>query len=150
MGKLKRIRKIDNKTFETDSVVEKFGEKVTKHSLLASGAEAQQLETQSKVHLEEDQGSGAAVILRIFEFGMNVEAIKLAQPSKQDIFNSHLKGIELALWRDGFKVHPDVSPKIIFDTKNLKYKIFVAARPMRGNHVSLHTNTLSDIVHNRT
>src|SRR3990167_9740756 len=94
---------------------------------------AQTVETQSETHLEDDTGHGEAAIIRMFEFAMNPEVIKKVKPTRQDIFNSHYKGIEIALWKDGMKVLPEVNPRIVIDEKAMKYRIFVGARPMRGH-----------------
>lgn len=105
------------------------------------------IEVKSDTHLEDDQGGGGAAIIRCFEFGVNPQAFMEAKPTKQQLFNSHLKGIELALWRDGMKVMPDVNPRILIDEKNLKYKIFVGAQPMRGHTLIEQPRTLSEQIH---
>lgn len=144
----KRIRKVNNTTFETDGVVEKFGEKVSKHELLGGGAEVQQLQVESKTHLEDDIGSGNAAIIRMFEFGMNLHTFNEVRPTKQQIFNSHLKGIEVALWKDGLKPLTSVEPKITLDAKTRTYRIFVGAQPMKGHILREQPKTLKQIVHN--
>jgi len=109
--------------------------------------EVQSIEAQSNIHLEDDEGHGGAAIVRMFEFGINPIAWKEMQPTKQDIFNSHYKGIEVALWKDGMKVMPDVNPKIVIDEKKLTYKIFVGAQPMKGHILNAKPRTLSELVH---
>lgn len=93
---------------------------------------ANQVSAKSEVHLEDDQGQGDPVILRMFEFSANPETFKLFKPSKQDLFNSHAKFMEVSLWRDGMAVVPDIEPRVILSKRQMKYKIFVGARPMKG------------------
>lgn len=146
--------------------VQKFGgvdsmgtvrdENLTKFTSEMSGNESyhnntdynlESIETQSDTHLEDDIGGGGAAIIRIFEFGMNPEAFKQYQPTKQELFSSHYKGIELALWKDGLKPIPEVNPKIIVDEKANKYRIFVGAQPMKGHMLYEQPKTLSEQLH---
>lgn len=105
--------------------------------------EAQQLEVQSDTKLESDTGHGQAIVIRQFEFGINPVAFKEAPPTRQELFNSHLKGIEMMLWRDGMKIFPDVEPKIKFDAT--KYTIILAALPMKGHILREVPQTLAQI-----
>lgn len=109
--------------------------------------DVQSLEVQSETHLEDDDGSGGAAIVRCFEFGINPIAFQQAQPTKQDLFNSHFKGIEIALWKDGLKVMPEVNPKVVIDDKTMKYQIFVGAQPMRGHILREQPRLLKQLVH---
>lgn len=147
MARVKKAKQIAKNTFDTGDAVTKFGEKVDKHELLAPSAEAQQLEVQSKTHLEDDKGEGNAAIVRCFTFGMNVESFRRVRPTKQELFNHHLKGIEIALWKDGMKVLTEVTPRIVFDEKKLTYQIFVGAVPMRGHILREQPKTLKELVH---
>ncbi len=106
----------------------------------------QDLEVQSKTKLEDDQGGGGAAIVRMFEFGMNLHAFHEARPTKQELFNSHYKGIEVALWKDGLKVIPEVNPRIVVDDKTARYKIFVGAKPMKGHILKEQPRTLSEMI----
>lgn len=107
----------------------------------------QNLEVQSTSHLEDDKGGGGAAIIRMFEFGMNPKAFAEYVPTKQELFNSHYKGIEMALWKDGMKVIPEVNPRIIVDNKAGNYKIFVGAQPQRGHTLTEQPKTLSEQIH---
>lgn len=107
----------------------------------------QSIETESKTKLEDDVGHGNPVIVRCFEFGMNPQAFLEVKPTKQQLFNHHIKGIETFLWKDGLKVITEVAPRILYDEKNLKYKIFVGAKPMRGHILREQPKTLSQIAH---
>lgn len=107
----------------------------------------QSVEVQSDTKLEQDEGVGGAAIIRMFQFGMNLDAFKQHPPTKQELFNSHLKGIELALWKDGMKVMPDIEPKVVVDEKSARYMIFVGAVPMRGHILRERPQTLAEIAH---
>lgn len=135
--------------------VQKFGgieQMGTAH--LENKYDVQSVEAQSDTKLEHDEGYGDTIVIRCFEFGMNLESFKHAQPTQQELFNSHYKGIELALWRDGLKVFPDVHPRIVFDKENMRYQIFVAAKPAYKKALIQHEDggfitpkTLSEIAH---
>lgn len=111
----------------------------------ASSVEAKSEQT----HLEDDIGVGEATVLRNFVFAIDLSKTNVwleRRPTKQDLFNAHLKGIEMALWKDGLKVWPDVAPQLMFDVNNLKYTIIVAARPMKGFMLQERPQTLAEIV----
>jgi hypothetical protein len=105
------------------------------------------IEAKSTRHLEEDIGEGNAAILRCFTFAINPQVFKEHPPTKQELFNHHHKGIELALWRDGMKVMPEVNPKIVVNQKKMQYQIFVGAQPMKGYILQERPQTLSEIAH---
>lgn len=105
------------------------------------------IEVKSKTHLEDDQGGGGAAIIRMFEFGINPQAFKEMKPTLQELFNAHFKGIEVALWKDGLKVLPEVNPRIVLDERAMTYRIFVGAEPMRGHILREQPKTLTELVH---
>lgn len=131
--------------------VAKFGgvDELGKVKVHGSDHDVRSIEAQSNIKLEEDTGYGEAVIVRNFRFAINPEAFKQHPPSKQDLFNYHLKFIETALWRDGLKVFSDVEPRITMDSKKMQYTIIVAARPMKGQMLLENPNTLTQLVHGR-
>ena len=94
--------------------------------------DAAKAQTQSDTHLEDDTGHGQAVIIRQFKFSANPQTFKHNPPSKQELFNYHLKQIEILLWQDGMKIMTDVQPQITFNKKMTQYTIIVGAVPMRG------------------
>ena len=104
-------------------------------------------EAKSETTLEMDEGGGGAAIVRMFEFGINPQAFKEYQPTKQELFNSHYKGIEIALWKDGMKVIPEVNPRIVIMEKEGKYRIFVGAAPMKGHILKEQPKTLKEMIH---
>lgn len=79
-----------------------------------------------------DEGVGDARILRQFKFGIN-PVVKYT-PTKQEIFNSHLKQIEIMLWSDGLEPYLEIAPRISVDQKF--YSIFVVCKPRKGNLLS--------------
>ena len=105
------------------------------------------IEVKSKTNIEDDSGFGGAAIIRMFEFGINPEAWKQHQPTMQELFNAHYKGIEVALWKDGLKVLPDVNPRLVVDSTNMRYRIFVGAQPMKGHILNEKPKTLKELVH---
>ena len=129
--------------------VAKFGgtEKLGTGVLDGHEHEVDSIETQSERHIEDDLGSGEAAIIRCFTFGINPLAFKEHQPTKQELFNAHVKGIEVMLWRDGMRLMLDVEPRILVDQKT--YKIFVGARPAKGYLLTKVQvpKTLKQIVH---
>lgn len=122
--------------------VDKVADVKLDHDYEVSTAEAQ-----SETKLEDDVGHGAAIVIRCFKFGINAEAFRQHQPSKQELFNSHHKGIEIALWRDGLTVWPDINPRIVVDEINGTYEIFVGAKPARGHLLHQKPLTLSEVAH---
>ncbi len=109
----------------------------------------QSIEVKSKTKLEEDLGTGDIVLLRTYEFGANPEMFKDGEPSGQDVFNSHMKGILGMLWGDGLQPVPEIEPKLIFSKDRSKYLIMVGARPSLGQSILETPKTLTEIIHGR-
>lgn len=135
-----------------DANLTKFTSGMTQQESLHNDVnyDMESLEVQSETHLEDDHGGGGAAIIRMFEFGMNPQAFNEHVPSRQELFNSHYKGIEMALWRDGMSVMPEVNPRLVVDSKNGKYQIFVGAKPMKGHLLQEQPKTLAEQIHGRT
>lgn len=129
--------------------VQKFGgtDKLGDVQFEGNKHDIESVETQSKTRLEDDKGYGNAAIIRCFEFAANKEAFEANPPSKQDLFNAHHKGIEIALWKDGLKVMPQVEPRLVLDTKTMRYQIFVGAVPMKGHTLQETPRTLTELAH---
>lgn len=129
--------------------VQKFGgmEDVGNVQLNGFGHDVKSVEAQSDTKLEYDEGVGAPAVIRCFTFGMNPETFRNHQPTRQELFNSHVKGIEIALWKDGLAVFPDVEPRLLIDEQAMQYKIFVGAKPSRGHLLSQTPQTLKQIAH---
>ena len=109
--------------------------------------EIESVEAQSKTTLESDIGVGEAAVIRCFTFGLNPEVWKNQPPTTQELFNSHYKGIEMSLFKDGLKVIPEVNPRVSFNKQKSQYNIFVGARPMSGFILNERPQTLSEIAH---
>lgn len=103
------------------------------------------VETQSQTRLEDDVGHGDATVIRCFTFGMNPKTFIEHKPTKQELLNSHLRGIEMALFADGLKVFDEVPPRISFDVEKSQYSIFIAARPRKGYLLHERPQTLTEI-----
>lgn len=106
---------------------------------------ASELQADSDTHLEDDEGVGGAAIIRQFEFAVNLEAFQNHPPSLQDLFNHHIKQIEVTLWTDGLKIMQDVEPRISFNKNKTKYRIWVGAKPQKGHILREVPQTLSQI-----
>ena len=61
---------------------------------------SQQQTKESETKLEQDVGSGQPAIIRQFMFKTNPQTWKSHPPTKQELFNHHLKQIEIWLWQD--------------------------------------------------
>lgn len=144
----KRPKTVDVQKF---GGVEDIGKFTETHAINAPVSnvhyDLQDIEVTSTSNLEDDKGGGGAAIIRMFEFGMNPQAFAQHIPTKQELFNSHYKGIETALWKDGMKVIPEVNPRIVVDDKAGNYKIFVGAQPMRGHTLQEQPKTLAEQIH---
>lgn len=100
---------------------------------------------ESTTKLEDDHGEGQAVKLFFFEFGVNPAAFKIKKPTSQELFNSHYKQIEINLWEKGWKVFPDVNPRLMFAKDKSHYRIIVGATQARGRILTEQPKTLSEI-----
>lgn len=135
----------------------------TKETTLDKGKiewEGETVQAESKTNLEQDTGSGIPVVLRFFDFGANVESFKNYKPTAQDLFNSHLKGIESLLWRDELKPFLEVEPRLMYsvDGKNFEpyspkgkqythYRFIVACVPNKSLVSAFeNTQTLSQLL----
>lgn len=115
--------------------------------------DVKQGEVHSDIKLEADEGYGKTIVIRSFDFKVNPQAFKERTPSKQDLFNAHVKQIEIVLWKDGLKVMPDVAPQLIMDKKRRGYRIVVGAEPEKGQLINSlvldKQQTLSQAAHGR-
>lgn len=101
--------------------------------------EATGAEVHSDVHLEDDKGTGKAIVIRSFDFLANPETFKRQIPSKQELFNAHKIQIEGALFRDDLKVYEDVAPKVMISKNKRYYRIVVAGLPWGMNNAKIPT-----------
>lgn len=112
--------------------------------------EGEELQVESKTKLNEDTGTGTPVVIRFFEFGANAEAFKKHKPTAQELFNSHLRGLESVLWRDGLRMLKSVEPRLRFSKDKKKYQFILACEPSLGNVLAEKTKTLSQIANEGT
>src|SRR3990167_3588088 len=111
----------------------------------------QTIEVHSETKLEQDKGEGHGVVMRTFEFAASPIIFQHGNPNPQDVFNSHLKGIEATLWSDGLEPMVELEPRLIFTTDKSKYLILVWARVQKGQlfkemEVQKQAQTLTEIV----
>ena len=100
---------------------------------------------ESETKLEDDKGVGREIVLRRFRFASNPQIKQL--PAAQELFNSHLKGIQGMLWSDGWRPIDGMEPRLIFSKSKRNYDIFIACEPMLGQTVLEKPQTLSQIAH---
>lgn len=105
--------------------------------------EGQDIEVKSDP-LIDNENSGA-LILRSFYYKANPVTMKEQKPTKQKIFNSHLKQIEAMLWGDGLTPFTPIEPRIIVSKKRDEYKIFIACVPKKGVMLNETPLTLQQI-----
>lgn len=108
--------------------------------------EGEELRAESSSKIQDDKGEGQPVVLRFFDFGANPETFATQKPTAQELWNSHLKGIESLLWRDGLKFYLDSEPRLMFSKDKSHYRFIVACIPKFSNH--LQTQTLSQLLTN--
>lgn len=108
------------------------------------------LGAESTTHLEDDKGEGVGVTLRHFYFKPNPEVFNVKQPTSQELFNSHLKQIELTLWQDGWKIYDETPPRLMMSKDKSHYVIVVPAVPARGHILTQAPRTLTQIAHGRS
>lgn len=108
------------------------------------------LAAESDTKLDADTGEGKAVKLFFFDYTANPETFKLQKPTSQELFNIHLKQIEIQLWQRGWQIFPDVNPRLMFAKDKSHYRIVVAATQNRGTLLREQPQTLTEITHGRT
>lgn len=92
-----------------------------------------------------DSGTGKPIIFRMFEFKANPENLKKMKPTKQQLFDSHAKQIQVMLWSDGLVPFEGVSPKVTTSKKRESYRIFVACEPALGQVLVERPKTLQEL-----
>lgn len=107
--------------------------------------ETSAVEAQSETKLEHDLGVGMPVVMRSFTFKLDRKMFEVAPPSKQELFDGHVRGLEMALWRDGLVFDKSHEPHVLFNKKLTHYTIFVVANPARGQTLLDKTQTLTEI-----
>lgn len=107
------------------------------------------IEAESETKLEDDPGEGEAVTLRFFDFAANPEAFKDRMPTANELFTSHLKQIEIELWKDEWRPIYEIQPRLMFAKDKSHYRIVIAARPAKGSLLSFKDKpqTLKELAH---
>lgn len=108
--------------------------------------EGEEISVQSDTKLEEDKGTGQAIILRVFDFAANPEVFKQHKPTAQELFASHLQGMRSLLWRDGLAPYEKVEPRLIFSKDKSSYRFIIPCIATVGSVVIDKPQTLSQIV----
>lgn len=97
-----------------------------------------------------DEGKGKKMILREFGFVFDPNMLqkirekKWPAPTKQELFNSNWKQIEITLWGDGLIAMKEVEPRIIVGKK--KYKIILLCEARMGVVINDKVRTLQEIM----
>lgn len=108
--------------------------------------EGEEVAAQSETKLESDTGTGTPVVIRFFEFGANPEVFKQHKPTAQELFDSHRKGIEALLWRDGLKHFEGSEPRLMFSKDKSKYRFIITCIPSQA--LTGTPKTLSELLTN--
>lgn len=113
-------------------LTEKDAELKSKHSSDKIGDiewEGEEVVAESTTKIQEDQGTGHQVVLRFFDFGANPEVFKQHKPTAQELFDSHRRGIESLLWRDGLRPFDAVEPRLMFSKDKSHYRFIIPCIP---------------------
>ena len=108
--------------------------------------EGEEVQAESTTKIQEDKGTGQAIIIRFFDFQANPEAFKNEMPTGQQLFNSHKTGMEAMLWTDGLTPCEAIEPRILFAKDKSHYRFVVSCIPSSGNTIIETTKTLEDIL----
>lgn len=142
-----RIKKANEKTKHDNKSLEDHITGKAEVQLDDGKYEVSQGEVTSDVRLEDDIGVGKGIIIRSFDFAANPEAFKRYTPSKQELFNAHMREIELFLWKDGYVLMKEVNPQLKLSKNRKYYRISVGAEPKLGEYIADQPMTLTDITH---
>ena len=93
-------------------------------------------EVEAKSNVDLTDYGGDPRIIREFKFSFNPDTMskiarkELAVPTHQELFNAHMKQIEIMLWGDGLVPDTDHQPRLVIGKK--KYKIVLACKIREG------------------
>ena len=108
--------------------------------------EGKELQVESGTKLESDKGEGNPLVLRFFDFSANPLAFRDRLPTAQEIFNSHIRGIEMSLWKDGLLIETTLEPRLLLSKAKDHYRIIIGARYNRFKVLKEKPLTLHEIV----
>lgn len=97
-----------------------------------------------------DPGIGKTVTIRVFDFKMNPDKERIFPTDKQLIFNQHAKQISTILWGDGLIPLESVSPRVIVNKGQGKYKIFIPCEARSNTLFIDRPKSLSEQLKNGT
>lgn len=96
-----------------------------------------------------DEGKGKPYIIRQFEFYFDPSTLqkikekKIPAPTRQELFNSHVKQIRVTLWGDGLVPLEEIEPRMVIGKK--KYKIIVLCEARYKTMIAEKPNTLQEL-----
>jgi hypothetical protein len=108
--------------------------------------EGEEVAVDSGIRLDADTGVGKAIVLRFFDFGSNLEAFKQHKPTAQELFDSHRRGMESLLWKDGLKPYDAIEPRFMFSKDKSHYRFILACIPTLGNVLADTPRTLTQLI----
>ena len=88
--------------------------------------EGEDLYAESTTQLSDDKGTGVPVVIRCFDFAANPTEFRRAMPDAQILFDSHRKGMETLLWKDGLVPYTKVEPRLMVAKDGTRYRIVIA------------------------
>ena len=106
--------------------------------------EGEEVQAESTTKLQEDKGTGTPVIIRFFDFGANVDTFRQHMPTAQELFNSHMRGIESLLWTDGLAFYKGIEPRLMFSKDKKHYRFAITCVPTQS--LIDNTKTLSQLL----
>lgn len=107
--------------------------------------EGEELGAESTTKLEEDKGTGGAIVIRFFDFAANPEVFRVHTPTANELFSSHRTGMEAMLWKDGLTPTDAVEPRLMFSKDKSKYRFAISCIPSQALIDS--PQTLSQLIH---
>lgn len=119
-------KKITGKKFKS---IEKKAKNLPSNKVEDLKWEGEELAAIAETKISDDKGTGKPYVIRFFDFGVNLETFKQHKPTAQELFNSHRKGIESLLWRDGLKPVQEVEPRLMFSKNNRYYRFVITCEP---------------------
>lgn len=143
MPKSKKEGKILNKATELPVDKEVL---FVENDTLKEDWKVKDLAAQSETKITDDKGEGNAVKLFFFDYSANPQTFKEKQPTAQELFNIHIKEMEVKLWSQGWKPFTDVEPRLLFSKNKRNYRFIIGALPVHAFAVKEKPKTLSEIL----
>lgn len=109
--------------------------------------EGEELGVESTTKLEEDKGTGQAIVLRFFDFAANPEVFRVHQPTANELFSSHKLGMQAILWKDGMTPIEVIEPRLLFSKDKSHYRFVISCSPSEA--LIDIPQTLTELIHGR-